>query len=90
LSKDESEKHINMDKDKSFKRYKEVEEEIKESLFTRDEMHHRDEHSRRHRTVDPREEAERGQYRNNLIKEYQIRGRLLGENTNVEQLRRGR
>ena len=89
-SKDASEKLVNTDKDKAFKRHTELEEIIKESMFTRDEMHYRDKHGRRHRTVDPREEAERGIHRNHLIKEYTILGRLLGENTNIEALRRGR
>jgi len=90
LSKDAANSHVKIDKDKAAKRHQELEETIKQSMFSRDEMFHRDQHGQRHRTVDPREEADRGQFRNRLIKEYKVLGRLLGENTNIEQLRRGR
>jgi len=89
-SKDEAYKIVNSDKDKALKRHKELEEKITDSMFSRDEMHYRDTHGRRHRTVNPRDEADRGQHRNALIKEYRILGHVLGENTNVEALRKGR
>lgn len=83
-------KIMGKDKDKAWARHKELGEIIAESMFTRDEMFHRDTHGRKHRTIDAREEAARTPFRNNIIKEYKILGRILGENSNPERLRRGK
>uniref|UniRef100_A0A6M3LP90 Uncharacterized protein n=1 Tax=viral metagenome TaxID=1070528 RepID=A0A6M3LP90_9ZZZZ len=79
-----------VNKDKAWARHKELGELIAESMFTRDEMFHRDPHGKKHRVIDPREEADRTPFRNKLIKEYKILGRILGENSNPERLRKGR
>ena len=72
-------------RDKAAKRFGELAEIIKDSLFTRDEMFNKPT-----RLASPRDEAERTQFRNNVIKEYKIIGSILGEDSNPERLRKGR
>jgi hypothetical protein len=90
-SRMETEKRIEKNKDESFSRYKELEEKIKESMPSRDEMFHVDgKHGMRARRVDPRIEAETEIYRKHLVREWKIIGKVIGENTNIERLRKGR
>jgi hypothetical protein len=90
-SRMETEKLILKNKDKSYAEYKELGEKIGNSMFSHDEMHYvSGKHGQRARVISPREEAEREIHRKHLVKKYKILGKVLGEDTNIERLRKGR
>ena len=82
-AKAEIEADLNKNKDVAVKRYKELEETIKEYQPTRDEMFNKPS-----RVVDPRQFAIVDKFMTNVVRQYKILGRLLGENSNPELLRR--
>lgn len=86
-----TEEMIKKNKDAAYNRYKELGDTIADSMFTRDEMFYVDgKHGMRARKISPRDEADREHYRKHLVKEWKIIGKALGEDTNIEGLRKGR